>query len=135
MTYTEEQIENIKTRILTALEEVIDPELGIDIVNLGLIYEIRFDGDTGETEIDMTLTTMGCPLADLLTDQIYDAMTDVPEVTNVEVKLVWYPAWTVEKMSRYARIALGIKQIDIKKRNSISVRKFPSFYAISLLIC
>ena len=135
MAYTEEQIENIKTRILTALEEVIDPELGIDIVNLGLIYEIRFDGDTGETEIDMTLTTMGCPLADLLTDQIYDAMTDVPEVTNVEVKLVWYPAWTVEKMSRYARIALGIKQIDIKKRNSISVRKFPTFYAISLLIC
>lgn len=135
MAYTDEQIENIKTRILTALEEVIDPELGIDIVNLGLIYEIRFDGDTGETEIDMTLTTMGCPLADLLTDQIYDAMTDVPEVTNVEVKLVWYPAWTVEKMSRYARIALGIKQIDIKKRNSISVRKFPTFYAISLLIC
>ena len=62
MAYTEEQIENIKTRILTALEEVIDPELGIDIVNLGLIYEIRFDGDTGQTEIDMTLTTMGCPL-------------------------------------------------------------------------
>ena len=107
--YTEEQIEAIKTRILNALEEVIDPELGIDIVNLGLIYEIRFDGETGHTEIDMTLTTMGCPLADLLTDQIYDAMTDVPEVTNTEVKLVWYPAWTVEKMSRYARIALGIK--------------------------
>ena len=109
MVYTEEQIETIKTKILSALEEVIDPELGIDIVNLGLIYEIRFDGDTGETEIDMTLTTMGCPLADLLTDQIYDAMTEVPEVTNTEVKLVWYPAWTVEKMSRYARIALGIK--------------------------
>ena len=109
MAYTEEQIENIKTRILSALEEVIDPELGIDIVNLGLIYEIRFDGDTGQTEIDMTLTTMGCPLADLLTDQIYDAMTEVPEVTDTEVKLVWYQAWTVEKMSRYARIALGIK--------------------------
>ena len=135
MAYTEEQIETIKTKILSALEEVIDPELGIDIVNLGLIYEIRFDGETGETEIDMTLTTMGCPLADLLTDQIYDAMTDVPEVTNTEVKLVWYPAWTVEKMSRYARIALGIKQIYIKKRNSISVRKVPTFYAISLLIC
>ena len=107
MAYTEEQIETIKTRILNALEEVIDPELGIDIVNLGLIYEIRFDGETGHTEIDMT--TMGCPLADLLTDQIHDAMTEVPEVTNTEVKLVWYPAWTVEKMSRYARIALGIK--------------------------
>lgn len=45
----------------------------------------------------MTLTTMGCPLADLLTDQIYDAMIEVPEVTDTEVKLVWYPAWTVEK--------------------------------------
>ena len=52
---------------------------------------------------------LGFNLADLLTDQIYDAMSDVPEVTKTDVKLVWYPAWTVEKMSRYARIALGIK--------------------------
>ncbi|MGT2847186.1 metal-sulfur cluster assembly factor [Streptococcus massiliensis] len=109
MTYTTEETGAIKERILRALEEVIDPELGIDIVNLGLVYEIRFDSETGETEIDMTLTTMGCPLADLLTDQIYDAMNEVPEVTKVEVKLVWYPAWTVDKMSRYARIALGVK--------------------------
>ena len=107
--YSPEEVEKIKTRILESLEQVIDPELGIEIVNLGLIYEIRFDETNGETEIDMTLTTMGCPLADLLTDQIYDAMSDVPEVTKTDVKLVWYPAWTVEKMSRYARIALGIK--------------------------
>ena len=107
--YSPEEVEKIKTRILESLEQVIDPELGIDIVNLGLIYEIRFDESTGETEIDMTLTTMGCPLADLLTDQIYDAMSDVPEVTKTDVKLVCYPAWTVEKMSLYARIALGIK--------------------------
>mgnify|MGYP001015278164 CR=1 FL=1 len=73
--YSPEEVEKIKTRILESLEQVIDPELGIDIVNLGLIYEIRFDETTGETEIDMTLTTMGCPLADLLTDQIYDAMS------------------------------------------------------------
>ena len=107
--YSPEEVEKIKTRILESLEQVIDPELGIDIVNLGLIYEIRFDETNGETDIDMTLTTMGCPLADLLTDQIYDAMSDVPEVTKTDVKLVWYPAWTVEKMSRYARIALGIR--------------------------
>ncbi|MGT2934879.1 metal-sulfur cluster assembly factor [Streptococcus castoreus] len=106
--YTEEQIAAIKDKILEALEMVIDPELGIDIVNLGLIYEIRFE-DNGHTEIDMTLTTMGCPLADLLTDQIHDVMRDVPEVTKTDVKLVWYPAWTVDKMSRYARIALGIR--------------------------
>ena len=108
MTYTNEQIDDIKNRILESLEQVIDPELGIDIVNLGLVYEIRFNDENGETQIDMTLTTMGCPLADFLTDQIRDVMTDVPEVSKVDVRLVWYPAWTVDKMSRYARIALGI---------------------------
>lgn len=106
--YTEEDVAKIKDRILEALETVIDPELGIDIVNLGLIYEIQFE-QNGHTEIDMTLTTMGCPLADLLTDQIHDAMREIPEVTNTEVKLVWYPAWSVDKMSRYARISLGIR--------------------------
>ncbi|PCS00872.1 metal-sulfur cluster assembly factor [Lactococcus fujiensis] len=106
--YTDDQIEQIKNNILEALENVIDPELGIDIINLGLVYEITFD-DSGLTEIKMTLTTMGCPLADLLTDQIHDALKDVPEVTEIKVNLVWYPAWTVDKMSRYARIALGIR--------------------------
>ncbi|MGX7351583.1 metal-sulfur cluster biosynthetic enzyme [Enterococcus canis] len=106
--WSPEEIESIKERILTALETVIDPELGIDIVNLGLIYEIDF-AETGDTVIKMTLTTMGCPLADILTDSIHDALKEVPEVTNVDVKLVWYPAWTTDKMSRYARIALGIR--------------------------
>ena len=60
--YSPEEVEKIKTRILESLEQVIDPELGIDIVNLGLIYEIRFNETNGETEIDMTLTTMGCQM-------------------------------------------------------------------------
>lgn len=60
--YTEEDVAKIKDRILEALETVIDPELGIDIVNLGLVYEVEFNGSTGETVIKMTLTTMGCPL-------------------------------------------------------------------------
>ncbi|MGX7199275.1 metal-sulfur cluster assembly factor [Enterococcus nangangensis] len=106
--WSEEEVEEIKGRILAALETVIDPELGIDIVNLGLIYEIDFN-NLGECVIKMTLTTMGCPLADVLTDQIHGALAEVPEVKNVEVKLVWYPAWTTDKMSRYARIALGIR--------------------------
>ena len=107
MAYTEDQIKDIQERIFQALEDVIDPELGIDIINLGLVYEIRFID--GKAEIDMTLTTMSCPLADLITDQIHDVLKDVPEVTEVDVRLVWSPAWTVQKMSRYARIALGIK--------------------------
>ena len=106
---TEEEVQEIKDRILTALETVIDPELGIDIVNLGLVYEINFDGETSETEIKMTLTTMGCPLADVITEEIHDALAEVPEVGKIEVKLVWYPAWTTDRMSRYARIALGIR--------------------------
>ena len=106
---TEQEIKEIKDRILMALETVIDPELGIDIVNLGLIYDLEFDSETGDTVIKMTLTTMGCPLADILTDNIHDALQEVPEVKNIEVKLVWYPAWTTDKMSRYARIALGIR--------------------------
>ena len=108
-TYTEQEVQEIKDRITTALETVIDPELGIDIVNLGLIYEVDFTGETGEAIVKMTLTTMGCPLADVITDNIHDALADVEEVKNVEVKLVWYPAWTTDRMSRYARVALGIR--------------------------
>lgn len=107
-TYTSEEIAKIKERIFEALEEVIDPELGIDIINLGLIYEIHFEQD-GRTQIDMTLTTMGCPLADLITDQIYDVLKSISEVTEAKVRLVWTPAWSIERLSRYARIALGIR--------------------------
>lgn|SRR5690554_708172 len=106
--YTLEEIEEIKERVLMALEQVIDPELGIDIVNLGLIYEVLLE-ENGFCQVNMTLTTMGCPLADVITDEIHRALKSVPEVTDIKVKLVWYPAWTTERMSRYARIALGIR--------------------------
>ncbi|MGY3777651.1 metal-sulfur cluster assembly factor [Isobaculum melis] len=107
-TWTQEEIDEIKERILEALEQVIDPELGIDIVNLGLIYEVElFNG--GHCLVQMTLTTMGCPLADVITEQIHAALKEVPEVSETEVKLVWYPAWSTDRMSRYARIALGIR--------------------------
>lgn|SRR5690554_145770 len=106
--WTEEEIEDIKNRIMQAMETVIDPELGIDIVNLGLVYEVNvFNG--GYCEMKITLTTMGCPLADVITEDILNAMKSVPEVTETDVKLVWYPAWDTSRMSRYARIALGIR--------------------------
>ncbi|KRM98721.1 metal-sulfur cluster assembly factor [Loigolactobacillus rennini] len=102
------EAEAVKDKILTALETVIDPELGIDIVNLGLIYGIDLN-EEGLCHIKMTLTIMGCPLSDLLNEQINEALSEVPEVKDVDVELVWYPAWSVDKMSRYARIALGIR--------------------------
>ncbi|MFD1672202.1 metal-sulfur cluster assembly factor [Agrilactobacillus yilanensis] len=100
--------DDIKDRVLSALETVIDPELGLDIVNLGLIYDVNLDKD-GFCTINMTLTTMGCPLSDLLTEQIHQALEPIPEIKDVDVQLVWYPQWTTERMSRYARIALGIR--------------------------
>ena len=103
-----EAASEIYERIMTALEQVIDPELGIDIVNLGLVYHVYLY-ETGLCVVEMTLTTMGCPLVDVITDDIITAMKDIPEVTATEVKLVWYPVWDPSKMSRYARIALGIR--------------------------
>lgn len=106
--YTDEELELIKETVISALEQVIDPELGIDIVNLGLIYEVILEKN-GYCQINMTLTTMGCPLADIIHDEIERALKTVPEVKEVNIKLVWYPAWTTDRMSRYARIALGIR--------------------------
>ncbi|WP_414838483.1 metal-sulfur cluster assembly factor [Carnobacterium sp. TMP28] len=106
--WKEEEAKEIKERIIAALEQVIDPELGIDIVNLGLVYNVHLY-ENGFCQIDLTLTTMGCPLVDVITDDIIHALRTVPEVTSSEVKLVWYPAWDTTKMSRYARIALGIR--------------------------
>lgn len=106
--WTETQVEAIKSKIMTALEQVIDPELGIDIVNLGLVYGAElFEG--GHCTVQMTLTTMGCPLADVIVDEVERALKSVPEITTSEVDIVWYPAWDPSKMSRYAKIALGIR--------------------------
>ncbi|MDQ0160306.1 metal-sulfur cluster assembly factor [Alkalibacillus salilacus] len=90
-----------------ALENVIDPELGIDIVNLGLVYNIELD-DEGLATVTMTLTAMGCPLAATIEMDVKQALVDIPEVNEVEVNIVWNPPWTKERMSRYAKIALGI---------------------------
>ncbi|MER2173476.1 MAG: metal-sulfur cluster assembly factor [Carnobacterium sp.] len=105
---SEDRIEELKGRIMTALEQVIDPELNIDIVNLGLVYAIELI-DENHCVIKLTLTTMGCPLADTITNDIMTAMQSIPEITSTEVKLVWYPAWDTSRMSRYARIALGVR--------------------------
>ncbi len=100
--------EKLTQTIYKHLEKVIDPELGIDIVNLGFIYEVNLY-DNGLCEIKISLTTMGCPFADVIEDDIIKALSPIQEIAEVVVKLVWYPAWTPERMSRYARIALGVR--------------------------
>ncbi|KRM89096.1 MULTISPECIES: metal-sulfur cluster assembly factor [Liquorilactobacillus] len=99
--------EEIKDEILDKLEDVVDPELGIDIVNLGLVYEVDLD-QAGLCKIKMTLTTIGCPLTDILAEMVERALQPIPEIKQVDVKFVWEPAWTIDRMTRYAKMALGI---------------------------
>lgn len=107
---TPEIIENqeLKVKVIEHLETVIDPELGIDIVNIGLVYDVILFEDKS-CEVRFTLTTMGCPFADVIEDNIREAVQQIPEIQSVQVKLVWYPAWTPDRLSRYAKIALGIR--------------------------
>lgn len=100
--------EALQELVYEALEKVIDPELGIDIVNLGLVYNVVITEDA-VCKIEMTLTSMGCPLIDVIDADINREVKKITEIKDVEIELVWYPAWTPEKMSRYAKIALGIR--------------------------
>ena len=99
--------EALKENILGALENVIDPELGIDIVNMGLIYDVDLN-DEGLCTVTMTLTSMGCPLAGHIEQDIRRVLADIPQVKDIDVNIVWDPPWGKDKMSRYAKIALGI---------------------------
>lgn len=99
--------EETQAAVMAALETVIDPELGIDLVNLGLIYNIEVNNE-GVCAIDMTLTTMGCPLADVIVTDVRNAVLKVDGISDVMIEFVWYPAWGPERMSRYAKIALGM---------------------------
>jgi len=88
------------------LRTVIDPELGVNIVDLGLVYEIAVDAD-GLVLIELTLTTPGCPLGGFLEDEIRGCLTGLPQVRDVRVELVWDPPWAPEAMSDAAKEQLG----------------------------
>lgn len=100
--------EQLKEKLMELLEEVVDPELNIDIVNLGLVYGIEIDEEQVAT-VTMTLTSMGCPMAPMIIENIKMAFKDVPEIKRTVVNIVWNPPWSKERMSRYAKIALGIR--------------------------
>ncbi|MEH7224880.1 metal-sulfur cluster assembly factor [Bacillus sp. JJ1566] len=100
--------EALKENMMGALEQVVDPELGIDIVNLGLVYDVDMN-DAGVAQVSMTLTSMGCPLAGTIAMDVKRVLTELPEVKDVDVNIVWNPPWNKDMMSRYAKIALGIR--------------------------
>jgi metal-sulfur cluster biosynthetic enzyme len=97
-------------QIYEVLEEVVDPELGIDIVNLGLVYDVEVNEEK-QAFIKMTMTSMGCPMAgQIMADSRMKLSMNIKELTNIQIDIVWNPPWGKHNMSRYAKIALGIHE-------------------------
>lgn len=96
-----------KDAVIEALKTVYDPEIPVDIYELGLIYELNLSED-GSARIVMTLTTPGCPVAGEMPGQVAEAVATLEGIGEVEVELTWDPPWTPERMSEDARLALGM---------------------------
>ena len=91
--------------VMDALANVIDPELGLDFVELGLIYGVEID--QGDVQVTFTLTTPGCPIGPQVTEQIEEFVGEVEGVKSVTSEMVFTPAWSPERMSEDAKFALG----------------------------
>jgi metal-sulfur cluster biosynthetic enzyme len=94
-----------KDDMFEALRQVEDPELGMDIVDLGLLYDVEIHG--AKVKVIHSLTSMGCPAGPMIQEDIHRVASEVPGVENVEVELTWDPPWTPEKMSEDAKFILG----------------------------
>lgn len=91
--------------ILESLKQVYDPEIPVDIVNLGLVYDVAVDG--GRVTVTMTMTSPGCPVGDFLAQEVERVIRALGDVETVRVQLVWDPPWSPEKMSAEGRKILG----------------------------
>ena len=94
-----------KDELVEALHGVEDPELGMDIVELGLLYDVEVEGP--KVKVIHTLTSMGCPVGPMIQENIDQIARSMPEVEDVEVELTWDPPWSPEKMSDDAKFILG----------------------------
>ena len=94
-----------KEEVVDALRGVEDPELGMDIVELGLLYDVEVEGP--KVKVIHTLTSMGCPVGPMIQENIDQIARAIPDVEDVEVELTWDPPWSPEKMSDDAKFILG----------------------------
>ena len=102
-----EETERLTTEIIAGLKTVFDPEIPADIYELGLIYKVDIKDDRG-VDVVMTLTTPNCPAAGELPTMVENAVASVPGVGVVDVKVVWEPPWSPERMSDEARLVLNM---------------------------
>ena len=105
-TATDETPGDLEKQVIEALRQVDDPELGINIVDLGLVYDVTIEGDA--VHITYTLTTMGCPIGPLIEQQIKQMIDPIEGIDRVEAEMVLTPPWTPDKMSEEAKAALGM---------------------------
>jgi|SRR5574344_898256 FeS assembly SUF system protein len=96
----------LERNVVRALKQVFDPEIPVNIYDLGLIYELIVNEDH-KVKIKMTLTAPNCPLADELVESVHDAVMDTPGVIDVSIELVFEPAWDKSRMSEEALLELG----------------------------
>jgi FeS assembly SUF system protein len=98
---------DLQEAVIEALKSIYDPEIPVNIYELGLIYDVAVDGD-GDAIVSMTLTTPNCPVAESMPAEVEMRVLSVPGIRDAEVKLVWEPAWDPSKMSDEARLELGM---------------------------
>ncbi|MFL0670884.1 MAG: SUF system Fe-S cluster assembly protein [Erythrobacter sp.] len=98
---------DLQAAVIEALREIYDPEIPVNIYDLGLIYGVEVD-DNADATITMTLTTPHCPVAETMPGEVELRVTSVPGIRDAEVNLVWEPAWGPHKMSDEARLELGM---------------------------
>ena len=96
----------IKDKVIAEIKKIYDPEIPVNIYELGLIYKIEIENDI--VKIDMTLTTPNCPVADSLPKMVKDYILKIDGVSDVDLKLVWDPPWSKEKMSDAAKLELNL---------------------------
>lgn len=97
---------DLEARIAEALRRVVDPEMALDIVDLGLVYGVEVG--EGAVKVDITMTSAACPVAELIVDDVVRELTDLLGAeTKVDCELVWEPPWSPQRMSRRARSAMG----------------------------
>jgi FeS assembly SUF system protein len=97
----------LRDNVITALRTIYDPEIPVNIYDLGLIYQLDIDGE-GRVDLQMTLTTPGCPVAATFPQTVEQRIYDVPGVTEVRVDLVWDPPWTMDRLSEETKLQLGL---------------------------
>ena len=97
----------VREDIITVLREIYDPEIPVNIYDLGLIYRVDVDA-SGVTEVDMTLTSPGCPVAQTFPGMVEAAVRDVDGVSAAHVELVWDPPWTMDNLTEATKLQMGL---------------------------